>query len=75
MQDNAGSHPLKYHYLQTSEMSDATRYRCENQRMPKLPSVEPTTALQAAREALRLALSTPRIGAMLKEIDKELSVP
>jgi hypothetical protein len=34
-----------------------------------------TTALQAAREALRLALSTPRIGAMLKEIDKELSVP
>ena len=34
-----------------------------------------TMALQAAREALRLALSTPRIGAMLKEIDKELSVP
>ena len=34
-----------------------------------------TLALQAAREALRLALSTPRIGAMLKEIDKELGVP
>ena len=34
-----------------------------------------TMALQAAREALRLALSTPRIGAMLKEIDKEFSVP
>ena len=34
-----------------------------------------TMALQAAREALRLTLSTPRIGAMLKEIDKELSVP
>ena len=34
-----------------------------------------TMALQAAREALRLALSTPRIGAMLKGIDKELSVP
>ena len=34
-----------------------------------------TMALQAAREALRLALSTPRIGAMLKEIDQELGVP
>jgi hypothetical protein len=34
-----------------------------------------TMALQAAREALCLALSTPRIGAMLKEIDKELGVP
>ena len=34
-----------------------------------------TMALQAAREALRLTLSTPRIGAMLKEIDKELGVP
>ena len=34
-----------------------------------------TMALQAAREALRLALITPRIGAMLKEIDKELGGP
>ena len=31
-----------------------------------------TLALNAAREALRLSLSTPRIGAMLKEIDDEL---
>ena len=31
-----------------------------------------TLALNAAREALRLSLSTPRIGAMLKEIDEEL---
>ena len=32
-----------------------------------------TMALKAAHEALRLSLSTPRIGAMLKEIEKELS--
>lgn len=31
-----------------------------------------TLALNAAREALRLSLSSPRIGAMLKEIDEEL---
>ena len=31
-----------------------------------------TLALKAAREALHLSLSTPRIGAMLKEIDTEL---
>jgi hypothetical protein len=32
-----------------------------------------TMALKAAHEALRLSLSTPRIGAMLKDIEKELS--
>jgi hypothetical protein len=32
-----------------------------------------TMALKMSREALRLSLSTPRIGAMLKEIEKELS--
>jgi len=32
-----------------------------------------TMALEAAHEALRLSLNTPRIGAMLKEIEKELS--
>ena len=32
-----------------------------------------TMALKAAHEALRLSLSTPRIGAMLKEIEKELN--
>ena len=31
-----------------------------------------TLALGCAREALRLTLSTPRIGKMLREIDKEL---
>jgi hypothetical protein len=31
-----------------------------------------TLALNVAKEALRLSLNTPRIGAMLKEIDKEL---
>ena len=31
-----------------------------------------TIALKAAHEALRLSLSTPRIGAMLKEIENEL---
>jgi hypothetical protein len=31
-----------------------------------------TLALHAAREALRLSLSSPRIGTMLKEIDEEL---
>jgi len=31
-----------------------------------------TLALKAAHEALRLSLSTPRIGAMLKEIETEL---
>ena len=32
-----------------------------------------TMALKAAHEALRLSLSTPRIGVMLKDIEKELS--
>ena len=32
-----------------------------------------TMALKAAHEALRLSLSTPRIGAMLKEIETELN--
>ena len=32
-----------------------------------------TMALKAAHEALRVSLSTPRIGAMLKDIEKELS--
>ena len=31
-----------------------------------------TMALKYAREALRLSLSSPRIGTMLKEIDREL---
>lgn len=31
-----------------------------------------TMALRYAREALRLSASTPRIGAMIREIDKEL---
>jgi len=31
-----------------------------------------TMALKAAHEALRLSLNTPRIGTMLKEIEKEL---
>ena len=31
-----------------------------------------TLALNAAKEALRFSLSTPRIGAMLKEIEREL---
>jgi hypothetical protein len=32
-----------------------------------------TMALKAAHEALRVSLSTPRIGAMLKEVEKELN--
>lgn len=31
-----------------------------------------TMALSCAKEALRLSLSTPRIGKMLREIEKEL---
>ena len=31
-----------------------------------------TMALRCAKEALRLTLSTPRIGKMLREIEKEL---
>ena len=31
-----------------------------------------TMSLRYAREALKLSASTPRIGAMLREIDKEL---
>ena len=31
-----------------------------------------TMALKVAHEALRLSLNTPRIGTMLKEIEKEL---